>query len=656
MATATLATSAAATTAAAAPQFQTVIGTLNAPAVLCFLAFVVVTLGITYWAAQRTKTASQFYAAGGGITGMQNGLALAGDYMSAASFLGIAGLVSTKGYDGLIYSVGWLVGWPIVMFLISEPLRNLGKFTLSDVVAFRLKQKPIKTACAIGSLVTVLFYLTAQMVGAGTLIKLMFNLPYESALYIVGGLMIAYVLFGGMLATTWVQIIKAVLLLGGATILVLLTLSKVDFSYGKLFQMAADKYGAGFLEPGGLVSDPLDAFSLGLALMFGTAGLPHILMRFYTVPDAQTARKSVFYATGFIGYFYILTVTIGFGAAVLVGKEFIMGIDKGGNMAAIALAEFNGGSLFLGFLAAVAFATILAVVAGLTLAGASALSHDLYVGVFKSGKSNEKDEMKVAKIATVCLGVIAIVLGILFKGQNVAFMVGLAFAVAASANFPALLLSIVWKRFTTAGAVASIYTGMTLAVVLILLSPTVYVDVMQSTQKKASDAAAAAVTKLEKELKAPPAALTAAQAELAKVKAEVDPAVAAMAAKQGELAKAKGGAKAKLKAEVDAAQTALAGQQANLARLQAEVDAAQKGVAAKQAELTKAKADADAAKAQIKPAPFKMKNPGVFSMGLAFLVGILVSLMKREKEAEEMFESEKVRTYVGIGAEGASKH
>ena len=567
---------------------QTVIGTLNPIAILCFLLFVVATLGITYWAAKKTKTASQFYAAGGGITGFQNGLALAGDYMSAASFLGIAGLVSTKGYDGLIYSIGFLVGWPIVMFLISEPLRNLGKFTFSDVVAFRLKQKPIKTAAAIGSLVTVLFYLTAQMVGAGTLIKLMFGLPYESALFIVGGLMIAYVLFGGMLATTWVQIIKAVLLLGGATLLVLLTLSQVGWSYGELFQRAATKYAPQFLEPGGLVSNPLDAFSLGLALMFGTAGLPHILMRFYTVPDAREARKSVFYATGFIGYFYILTVTIGFGAAVLVGKDAVMAIDKGGNMAAMVLAENLGGSLLLGFLAAVAFATILAVVAGLTLAGASALSHDLYVGVFRSGRANEKEEMKVAKAATIGLGITAILLGILFKGQNVAFMVGLAFAVAASANFPALLLSIVWKRFTTAGAVTSICTGMIVAVTLIMLSPTVYEDVMQAGPKKELTAATDKVAGIEKALKA----------------ADISP---------------------ELKAT-------------------------------KEAELTTAKAEVTSKKAAVKPAPFPLKNPGVFSMGLAFLLGILVSLMKRETTAEELFESEKVRTYVGIGAEGAAKH
>src|SRR5574337_433321 len=464
---------------------QTVIGQLNPIAVAFFLIFVATTLGITYWAAKRTRTTKEFYAAGRSITGFQNGLALAGDYMSAASFLGIAGLVSTKGYDGLIYSVGWLVGWPIVMFLISEPLRNLGKYTFADVVAFRLKQRPIRAAAAAGSLATVLFYLIAQMVGAGTLFKLMFGLHFELAVVIVGILMISYVLFGGMIATTWVQIIKAVLLLGGATLLVILTLGKVGFSYGNLFGQAQSMYGKGFLEPGGLVSDPVDAFSLGLALMFGTAGLPHILMRFYTVPDAKEARKSVFYATGFIGYFYILTVTIGFGAAVLIGsgngklgRDIIMGIDKGGNMAAPLLAEALGGSVFLGFLAAVAFATILAVVAGLTLAGASALSHDLYVGVIRNGVANEKEEVKVAKIATVGLGICAMILAMLFKGQNVAFMVGLAFAIAASANFPALLMSIMWKKFTTAGAVTSIYTGLAVAVVLLILSPTVWIDIV----------------------------------------------------------------------------------------------------------------------------------------------------------------------------------
>src|SRR5512135_3396281 len=491
---------------------QTIIGQLNPIAVGFFLIFVAATLAITYWAALRTKTASQFYAAGGGITGMQNGLALAGDYMSAASFLGIAGLVSTKGYDGLIYSVGWLVGWPIVMFLISEPLRNLGKYTFADVVAYRLNQRPIRAAAAAGALVVCRTYLIAQMVGAGTLIKLMFGLPFELAIVVTGSLMIMYVLFGGMIATTWVQIIKAGLLLSGATLLVLLTLNKFNFSYANLFNQAAAATPAGqkFLEPGGLVTSPIDAFSLGLALMFGTAGLPHILMRFYTVPDAKAARKSVFYATGFIGYFYILTVTIGFGAAVLVGQKIIMGIDKGGNMAGPLLAEALGGNLFLGFLSAVAFATILAVVSGLTLAGASAFSHDLFVGVIRHGKASEKDEVKVAKIATVGLGVTAILLGILFKGQNVAFLVGLTFAIAASANFPALLMSIMWKKFTTAGAVTSIYSGLIVATVLLILSPTVWVDIVHKSEvdaitkqvKGIEDAAKAKIGEIEKQ-KAP---------------------------------------------------------------------------------------------------------------------------------------------------------
>ncbi|BDU78558.1 sodium:solute symporter family transporter [Mesoterricola sediminis] len=610
-----------------APQ-QSVIGTLSPLAITFFMAFVLVTLGITYWAARRTKSAAQFYAAGGGITGFQNGLALAGDYMSAASFLGIAGLVSLKGYDGLIYSVGWLVGWPIVMFLISEPLRNLGKYTFSDVVAFRLRMKPIKTAAAIGSLVTVLFYLTAQMVGAGSLIKLMFNLPYEAAIFLVGGLIIAYVLFGGMLATTWVQIIKAVLLLGGATLLVVLCMAQVDFSYPALFSKASSLYGAKFLEPGGLVTKPLDAFSLGLALMFGTAGLPHILMRFYTVPDALEARKSVFYATGFIGYFYILTVTIGFGAAVLVGQKAITAIDAGGNMSALALAEHLGGGVFLGFLAAVAFATILAVVAGLTLAGASALSHDLYAGVLRHGQSNEREEMRVAKVSTVILGILAILLGLLFQKQNVAFMVGLAFAVASSANFPALVMSVMWKRFTTAGAVASIFTGLTVAVTLIALSPTVYEDVFQDGKVKARAAASARAVRLEGYAR-----------DAARAEADLQGRI--LAATQGLAAPGlPEPARVKRTAE-------LKGLQADLALVQ------DGGLPAALAEARAARTTADAA---VRPAPFPMKNPGVFSIFGAFFMGIVVSLLTREKEAEEKFEAEKVRTFIGIGAAGASGH
>ncbi|WP_029459894.1 sodium:solute symporter family transporter [Solidesulfovibrio alcoholivorans] len=458
--------------------FTTTIGQPNATSVIFFIFFILGTLAITYYAAKKSRGASQFYAAGRSVTGWQNGLALAGDYMSAASFLGIAGLVSLKGYDGLIYSIGFLVGWPIIMFLIAEPLRNLGKYTFADVVAYRLSQKPIRIAASIGSLLTVCFYLIAQMVGSGALVKMMFGLPYETAIIAVGAVMIAYVLFGGMLATTWVQIIKAVLLLAGATVMVVMALSRFDFNVIGLFNAAAATYGEKVLNPGGLVANPLDALSLGIALMFGTAGLPHILMRFYTVPDAKTARKSVFYATGLIGYFYVLTFIIGFAAMVLVGRDIVARVDAGGNMAALLLAEVTGGTVFLGFIAAVAFATILAVVAGLTLAGATTLSHDLYVNVWRGGKSSEEDEMKVAKRATVGLGVAAILLGLAFKGQNVAFMVGLAFAIAASANFPALLLSILWKGTSTFGATASIVTGTVTAAGLILLSPTVWVAVL----------------------------------------------------------------------------------------------------------------------------------------------------------------------------------
>jgi cation/acetate symporter len=425
---------------------QTTIGQPNAVAMVFFFGFIAITLGITYWAARKTKTTEQFYAAGRSISAGQNGLALAGDYMSAASFLGIAGLVSTTGFDGLIYSTGWLVGWPIVLFLIAEPLRNLGKYTFADVVAFRLRQIPTRIAAAIGTLATVSLYLVAQMVGAGGLIRLMFGLSYETAIIIVGVAMIGYVLFGGMIATTWVQIVKAVLLLGGAMILALLVLARFSFNPLELFAAAADKYGEGVLSPGKLISQPLDAISLGMALMFGTAGLPHILMRFYTVPDARAARKSVFYATGLIGFFYLMTFVLGFGAMVLVGPDAIKAVDAGGNMAAPLLAEFLGGRPFLGFIAAVAFATILAVVAGLTLSGAAALSHDLWVNVVRGGKGDNTEELRVAKIATVILGALAVGLGIAFKGQNVAFMVSLAFAIAASANFPALLLSIFWRR------------------------------------------------------------------------------------------------------------------------------------------------------------------------------------------------------------------
>jgi cation/acetate symporter len=511
---------------------QTTIGSPTTSAIVFFFIIVAVTLYITYWAAKRTRSTKEFYAAGRTVSGFQNGLALSGDYMSAASFLGIAGMVALKGYDGMIYATGWLVGWPALMFLIAGPLRNLGKYTFADVLAFRLRQTPVRIAAAIGGVLTVLLYTIAQMVGAGDLIKLMFGIDYVYAELIVGAVMLAYVLFGGMIATTWVQIVKAVLLLGGVTILMLMVLASFNFSPGQLYAAVSEKLGQKALEPGGLVTNSLDAVSLGLALMLGLLGLPHILMRFYTVPNAKAARTSVLYATGFIGYFYIIIPIVGFGASVLVGRDVISKIGAGGNMAAPLLAEVLGGTPFLGFIAAVAFATILAVVAGLTLAGASALSHDVYLNVVKKGEATEQEQVRVAKIATVVFGIFAVLLGVLFKGQNVAFMVGLAFAVACSANFPALLMSIIWKRFTTAGAVWSILVGAFLSVYLIIISPTVWVDVLHH-----------------------------------------------------------------------------------------------------------------------KTAIFPIKNPAIVSMTAAFVVGILVSLFTREPSAEAMFEDEKLRTYLAVGAE-----
>jgi cation/acetate symporter len=468
---------------------------LNMSTIIMFLIFVGATLGITYWAAKRTKTAKDFYTAGGGITGFQNGMAIAGDYMSAASFLGISALVYGKGYDGLIYSIGFLVGWPIILFMVAEQLRNLGKYTFADVASYRLQQTPIRTLAAFGSILTVILYLIAQMVGAGKLIQLLFGLDYEIAVVLVGVLMILYVTFGGMLATTWVQIIKAFLLLSGATFMAIAVMAHYNFNFETLFATAVEMKGTvDIMAPGKLVSDPISALSLGIALMFGTAGLPHILMRFFTVSDAKEARKSVFYATGFIGYFYILTFIIGFGAIVMVfknpqyldlAKQATDGgfpILGGDNMAAIHLSHAVGGDFFLGFISAVAFATILAVVSGLTLAGASAISHDLYASVIKKGKTDGLMEMKVSKIATVILGIIAIYLGIAFEEQNIAFMVGLAFAIAASANFPILFLSMFWSKLTTRGALLGGSIGLLTAAVLVVLGPTVWVDFLKNAE------------------------------------------------------------------------------------------------------------------------------------------------------------------------------
>ncbi|MCT7484124.1 cation acetate symporter [Aliarcobacter cryaerophilus] len=459
---------------------------VNIPAVIMFFVFIVATMGITKWAASKTKSASDFYTAGGGITGFQNGLAIAGDYMSAASFLGISGMIFLHGFDGMIYAIGFLVGWPIILFLMAEKLRNLGKFNFTDIAAYRLNEQKIRVLAAFGSLSVVTFYLIAQMVGAGKLIEVLFHIPYAWSVILVGALMIVYVTFGGMLATTWVQIIKAVLLLSGVTFIAIMVLYHYGFSFVSLATEAVSLHAKGeaILRPGPFVSDPVSAISLGLALMLGTAGLPHILMRFFTVGNAKEARKSVVYATGFIGYFYLIIGVVGLGAIVFLntpeGAVFFDEAGKligGNNMAAVHLSEAVGGSIFLGFIAAVSFATILAVVAGLTLAASNSIAHDLYAIVIRKGQATDAEEMKVSKRTVLVIGIVAILLGFAFENQNIAFMVGLAFAIAASANFPILILSIYWSKLTTRGAFIGGFIGLITAVVLVILSKTVWVSI-----------------------------------------------------------------------------------------------------------------------------------------------------------------------------------
>ena len=461
---------------------------LNWHAIGMFFVFVLMTLGITYWAAGRSKSASDFYTAGGGITGKQNGLAIAGDFMSAATLLGLTAMIYGDGVDGYIYMVAFFVGWPIILFLMAERLRNLGKFTFADITAYRLRQGPVRTMAAVSSLTVVCFYLVAQMVGAGQLIKLLFGLDYNVALVVVGALMLVYVIFGGMVATTWVQIIKACMLLAGGTAIMLLAFSQFGFSFETLTTKAMEvhKLGQNMLSPGKLLADPVTAISMGLGLMFGIAGLPHILMRFFTVTNAQEARKSVFYASGIIAFFFNVIAIMGLCAIVLVGTnpEFFEGgqvggkLVGGGNMVALHLAKAAGGNLLLGFLSAVAFATILAVVAGLALAGASAISHDLYARVIMKGQASEEKEIRVSKIATLCLGVVAVLLGMAFEKMNMAFMVALAFGVASCANFPVLLMSMYWKGLTTRGALVGGYTGLISSVLFVLFSKSVWVDVL----------------------------------------------------------------------------------------------------------------------------------------------------------------------------------
>ncbi len=461
---------------------------VNLHAIGMFLLFVSITLLITWWAARRTHSARDFYTAGGGINGLQNGLAIAGDYMSASTLLGLSSMVFAKGYDGVIYMTGFFVGWPILTFLMAERLRNLGRYTFADIVSFRLDQRRIRVLAACGSLTVVCCYLLLQMVGAGQLIKLLFGLDYSVAVVVVGLLMLVYVIFGGMLATTWVQITKAILLLAGGTLLMLLALAPFDFSLEQLARRAVESHPAGLaiMGPGGMLANPLNVASMALGLVFGLAGLPHILMRFFTVPDAREARKSVFYASGFIGYFFLVVCVLGFAAIVIVGTDPAYYVDGkvggvllgGSNMVAMHLAKAVGGNLLLGFLSAVAFATILAVVAGLTLAGASAISHDLYAMVIKRGAASEAKEIQVSRLAVACLGVLAMGLGILFEQVNIAFLVGLTFGIAASANFPVLFMAMYWKGLTTRGAIYGGLTGLISALGLVILSPTVWVTVL----------------------------------------------------------------------------------------------------------------------------------------------------------------------------------
>ena len=457
---------------------------VNVEALAIFGVVVAITLVVTYWASKRTSTATQFWAAGRGITGPQNGFAIAGDYMSAASFLGIAGLIFLYGFDGFLYSVGFLVAFLTVLFLLAERMRNAGKFTIADVLAFRLRERPARVAAATGTLAVAGFYLIAQMVGAGALIQALVGIDYNLAILLTGIFMLCYVVFGGMLATTWVQIIKAVLLMTGAIVMSLFVLERVGFNPVELFNQARDEspLGDAYLAPGQFLASPIDTVSLGLALVLGTAGLPHILMRFFTVPDARAARSSVVWAVGLIGAFYILTTFLGFGARAFLGEAGVEPAGPGANLAAPNLAQelgggagTFGGDLFLAVIAAVAFATILAVVAGLVISASGAMAHDLWSNVIRQGKESEHEEVWVARIAALIIGGLAILIAILGgKDLNVSFMVGLAFAVAASANFPALLLALTWRRFNTVGAVTGVAFGVLSAIFLVIISPKVW--------------------------------------------------------------------------------------------------------------------------------------------------------------------------------------
>src|SRR5512139_1769302 len=597
---------------------------------MVFAAIITLTMYVTYVASKRVKSASDFYTAGGGVTGLQNGWAIAGDYLSAASFLGIAGLISQYGYDGFMYSVGWLVAYITVLLVIAEPCRNIGRYTLSDILAYRNNPKAMRIVGAISVITVSTFYLTAQMVGGGVLVKTLIGIDYEISVIAVGVLMLAYVLFGGMVATTWVQIIKAILLVTASLILVMLVWTPYGFSLPAFLadvvgdpkvqakvasllgdpakNMTAQELGQRFLEPGLYFKNPIDQISLGMALVFGTAGLPHILMRFFTVPTAQQARKSVVWAMAIIGGFYVLTLFLGFGAARFVGPAEIAAVDAGGNMAAPLLAQYLGGgadsflgNFMLAFVSAVAFATIVAVVAGLVLAASSALAHDLYVGVYHGGDVvPPQQQVRAARIATVVVGAMAITIGIAAKGQNVAHLVALAFAVAASANFPCILLTMYWKRCNTAGIVAGMLVGTLSAVGLTLVSPN---------------------------LTYPIAATEAAQKVLAAEPAKREAIAASLASPDPEVVKIAGSDKQALDKAVQKAKDDMA-----------KVEGKEVSIMGLEAPL------------------FKLKNPGIISIPLGFLAVLLGSLLFRDKRSEDLWPEVYARQNTGILASKASSH
>ncbi|MCE5182405.1 MAG: cation acetate symporter [Betaproteobacteria bacterium] len=639
-----------------------------------FGTIIALTMAVTYWAAKQTHTTSEFYAAGRSVSGIQNGWAIAGDYLSAASFLGIAGLISLYGYDGFMYSVGWLVAYITVLLVIAEPCRNIGKYTMGDILAFRNEPKKVKTVAALSTITVSTFYLTAQMVGGGVLIKTLIGIDYEISIIGVGILMLVYVVFGGMKATTWVQIIKAGLLVCASILLVFFVWlpygfslpdylqavvgdSKVQAQVAKLLgdkatTMTAAELGQRFLEPGLFLKSPIDQISLGMALVLGTAGMPHILMRFFTVPTAKAARLSVIWAMGIIGGFYVLTLFLGTGAAMLVGPAKIAAVDAGGNMAGPLLAQYLGGgadsmlgNFFLAFVAAVAFATIVAVVAGLVLAAASAMAHDIYVGVIRGDHATPQEQVIAARISSVIVGILAITVGILAKGQNVAHLVALAFAVAASSNLPAVLLTLYWKKCNTGGIIAGMLVGAITAIALVMISPNMtYPQAVLKAAHKVVDGEPAAEAKPAVEAKAGEGFTC----ELFATCKKAEPAKAAEAAKP-----AKPGTKEKLvtlQAKLDAATD-----EAEKKILQADLEKVKKAHDKAEGDLKKFEGQTTSMMGLEKPF-FLLKNPGLISIPLGFLAVILGSLMYRDQRAEDMWDELYVRQNTGIHAEAASAH